>query len=85
VNSYPTCSAVGSNKIVVNPASGGASQRLARARSSATPSGAASSSTRARWTVRWSVVWNPGSPRVERGLASDFCAMLASVWRDRAG
>src|SRR3989449_6559739 len=50
---YPNGSAAGSNKIVVNPASGGDSQRRARARPIERTRPAASSSTSARWTVRW--------------------------------
>ena len=50
---YPSGSAARSNKIVVNPASGGDSQRCARARPIERTRPAASSSTSARWTVRW--------------------------------
>jgi len=50
---YPGGSAAGSNKIVVNPASGGASQRRSRARPIERTRPAASSSTSARCTVRW--------------------------------
>ena len=50
---YPGASAVGSNKIVVNPVSGGANQRRARAWPSARTRPSASSSARARCTVRW--------------------------------
>src|ERR1700730_2972623 len=50
---YPGGSAAGSNKIVVNPASGGDSQRCARARPMERTRPAASNSTTARWTVRW--------------------------------
>jgi hypothetical protein len=44
---------VGSNKIVVNPVSGGDSQRRERARPIERTVPAVSSSTSARWTVRW--------------------------------
>src|SRR5687768_5048325 len=49
---YAGGSAAGSNKIVVNPASGGASQRRRRARPIERTRPAASSSTSARWTMR---------------------------------
>src|SRR6185503_3436461 len=50
---YSNGSEAGSNKIVVNPANGGDSQRRARARPIERTRPAASSSTSARCTVRW--------------------------------
>ena len=50
---YPSGSAAGSNKIVVNPVSGGASQRRARVWPTARTRPASSSWASERCTVRW--------------------------------
>ena len=49
----PTASAPGSNKVVANPPSAGASQRRERPRPTARTAAASSSWRNARWTVRW--------------------------------
>src|SRR5881397_2182392 len=71
---YPNGSAAGSNKIVVNPASGGDSQRRARARPIERTRPAASSSTSARWTVRWLASSASASAEVDQAAPSDSSA-----------
>src|SRR5713101_6002727 len=68
---YPTGSAPGSNKVVANPPSAGASQRRDRPRPTARTAAASSSWRRARWTVRWLEPSAHASAEVDDGTAAD--------------